>query len=574
MNIDQLLQDAVQDLVQDLQSPNSSVADLIGEVDDEFGDKIQSLLDKVNSGDYADLKLWSKLSVFAEIFGVREILFSDAQASENYGAVEVGGLSQTFEDYNAEQANKPTKLIDYLRAIFEVFLATDSYSRPKAMVKCVVGFPTKPIPCFSVLVDLIVHAKEMKWSDVLSLVMDSFGLLFGGGKKYDVPVTLKENNYLEKASLVFGMKVKIPGGGVGLKEKALKALIEILAQKTKIPSAKVFLQTLLYQVTSKWEVRAAKEGGQPGEIMDYGEVYYDSQKKESIRQAFAQAMNVPASGLKIDEVAQSARRRLVLRSLLQAQDPPVVTLTKTLSPDGLSGMSQEGSPGSELQGPADFGSFVQADAFDYVADLQLTAESVDISAELTGSTGGGVVMAVTSQELNDALAAYDGVDGVSVTEASSRVGEEGQYRRDNAINLEAMYPADSGNVKTGSSGGDDSGDQELIMIAGGCLLGVLVASSVALFVLRRQQQRKDGAAGNKPPSKTSLADKVALTPSYPAAYRNSLDDPSFRGSVNSMGDPMDRDPDLSYDSPGRVYPVMNTTAPGATTRVMNPVFVV
>ena len=104
MNIDQLLQDAVQDLVQDLQSPNSSVADLIGEVDDEFGDKIQSLLDKVNSGDYADLKLWSKLSVFAEIFGVREILFSDAQASENYGAVEVGGLSQTFEDYNAEQA--------------------------------------------------------------------------------------------------------------------------------------------------------------------------------------------------------------------------------------------------------------------------------------------------------------------------------------------------------------------------------------------------------------------------------------------------------------------------------------
>ena len=91
MNIDQLLQDAVQDLVQDLQSPNSSVADLIGEVDDEFGDKIQSLLDKVNSGDYADLKLWSKLSVFAEIFGVREILFSDAQASENYGAVEVGG---------------------------------------------------------------------------------------------------------------------------------------------------------------------------------------------------------------------------------------------------------------------------------------------------------------------------------------------------------------------------------------------------------------------------------------------------------------------------------------------------
>ena len=37
MNIDQLLQDAVQDLVQDLQSPNSSVADLIGEVDDEFG---------------------------------------------------------------------------------------------------------------------------------------------------------------------------------------------------------------------------------------------------------------------------------------------------------------------------------------------------------------------------------------------------------------------------------------------------------------------------------------------------------------------------------------------------------
>ena len=109
----------------------------------------------------------------------------------------------------------------------------------------------------------------------------------------------------------------------------------------------------------------------------------------------AQAMNVQASGLKIDEVAQSARRRLVLRSLLQAQDPPVVTFTKTLSPDGLSGMSQEGSPGSELQGPADFGSFVQADAFDYVADLQLTAESVDISAELTGSTGGGVVMAVT-----------------------------------------------------------------------------------------------------------------------------------------------------------------------------------
>ena len=101
--------------------------------------------------------------------------------------------------------------------------------------------------------------------------------------EFEQPLNERMRSFMRLEHLYKRFDHQINQGDEWAHRGAIEALIEILAQKTKIPSAKVFLQTLLYQVTSKWEVRAAKEGGQPGEIMDYGEVYYDSQKKESIR---------------------------------------------------------------------------------------------------------------------------------------------------------------------------------------------------------------------------------------------------------------------------------------------------
>ncbi|UPR00662.1 hypothetical protein HOP50_05g39770 [Chloropicon primus] len=537
LSFDGILQEVLSDLITDLKDPNSTIVDLIEDLDEDLGQKVENLIAKVKDGDYGDLKLWSKLSIFAEIFGARHVMFSDG----NMYPDEATTLQQTFDEYTAAQDEKPTNLVDYLKAVFEVFFKSN-YNRPQALVKCVVGFPTKPLPCFSVLLDLVVNAKGMKFDDILSLVMDSIGLLFRGGQKYDVPIPLKPNSYLERASVVYGMKLKLPGKE-GLVEKALKALIEIVAEKANIPKSKVFLQSILYECKSTWKVNAKKN---EDSYYSYAEISGNQQLRNIIKSVFAHVMKVPDSTLSIEEVTQARRRR----ALLQATDSAVMTFSSVVDASTMAAMNKGGDVGfivqaNNLQGK-EFGTFVQADDFDYTADIQLTAENLDMSSQLGGSSDGNdqFTLEITSAEVNNVLSAwrYSDLGDLTVMDTSSIVGEEGQYRRSNAVNLDVLY-ASSRNIKEAGSG-KDSIDKQIIMLAGAAVAGLLLLGIIAVVIMNKRRAKK------APHLPYGIPSRITLAPSFPAHYKNGADPNALEHRTS-----------LKY------------TPNSDTQRVMNPVFV-
>ena len=154
LSIDGILTEAVGDLVADLQSENSTVVDLIGELDESTGKKLEDIIERVNNGDLSDLKIWSKIRIFSEIAGVSEILFPDEQTNH---ADEVGDLNQNVLDYNSVQEQSPSRPKDYLETIFEVLIGRD-FSRPKAITKVRGSIPAR---CIASLADPHTHTHSL-----------------------------------------------------------------------------------------------------------------------------------------------------------------------------------------------------------------------------------------------------------------------------------------------------------------------------------------------------------------------------------------------------------------------------
>ena len=436
------------------------------------------------------------------------------------------------------------------------------------------------MPCLSVLIDLIVNAKEMNFNDILSLVMDTIGLLFRGGQKYEVPIPLDSDAYLSNANVVFDLKLS--GESLrpsGLKEKALVALIEILAEKTKVPKAKIFLQKILYRIKSTWKVRLTKASD--GTSLSSSDVANSPKLRGEVLAAYSKAMNVPPAGVFLASIAQSERR-----SLLQTNEELLLSFTSSMDAAALEQMEA----GSDQQGYAftadmsdsdEIGSMqaVLDEAAEYSADISLTAEEVDATSQLYGSGAGGnagassIVMEVSASELNQALATgeYSSL-GLNVDQASSMVAEDSpQFRRENAVDLDVLFASSrAGQVETTSgNGGGDNEMKEILVIAGLAVAGALMLGSLFAFVVARNRSRSGVGFVNEATSKPNpvLQDTVTLTPSYNATFN----------SKASMDEAELRDRDLDYDCPPTQPSLLKRPSNkpgGVTTRVMNPVFIV
>ena len=581
LQIDAILHDAITDVVDDILSDNSTVAAILGDLSPGLANKVDMLVEAVKGPDGAGaVKVWPKLRLLSSWFGVDTTLFREDYPDQ------VPQMTEAFQDYEAYESTEgsPMNAPNFLESVLEVVLGRKQ-SRPVYVVKCVAGhWPS----CISLLVDLVVNAKGLKLSDLLNLAVDSVGLLFKGSEIYDVPIPVKPGNYLERANVVYLLKVVGSKLRDGLDKQEVQALVTALASKSNVPASKYFVSNIQYKAKSTF----ALEG------VDYDVLVNSDAKKENTKKAFKDALGLPDSVVVDMNINSNSNRRSMLSSPSSSSGSTVVEFTATVEVEDenvLESVAAKHAQGEvsddftiELQKSEETEGFsaVKSGDFDLSADVQFSTESVDVSSSLygNGASEEPVLLSVVPSDLNGLLEDA-GVYGLGVASSSSRVANEGVVRKEDATRYEYL------STTTGKGKGSSGLDRTVVIS--------VVAGTTAVFLSLVAYKMYDvGVFGHKGKrlGDEQLAGPLRSTVTYKTnMIAEDKDFTSFRGSAGSSGGfvpqsspgyplPVDDVTQIqahvtcssfSYSSsPPPPPPPASAPAQGNAKRVMNPVFVV